>query len=215
MEEISNCIGQFDDILMTDRQSRTLSMLYSIYRLKHDLLHLRILFNPLKEIISRLQRATSDEQFVPYRRTDATLRLGMKHLIIRRQAKSNRQLIIDHNKKLNLTSIYLNNYIYFYLNDLNNHIDQLIDTVEIQRESVTFLISFWMTLNSDETQEILNFLMLITVFFMPSTLFTGMNATNFYHLTPYHYHYGYYITLSLLGCILIGMITWYKVKKWI
>ncbi len=60
MKEIANPIGPFDEKLMTDRQSRTLTTLHSIYRLKHDLLHLRILFNPLKEIISRLQRATSD-----------------------------------------------------------------------------------------------------------------------------------------------------------
>lgn len=79
MEEIENRIGQFDDILMSDKQSRTLPTLHSIYCLKHDLLHLRILFNPLKEIISRLQRATSDNQYVPYRRTDPSVRLGMKH----------------------------------------------------------------------------------------------------------------------------------------
>jgi len=216
MEEIANRIGRFDEILMTDRKSRTLPTLHSIYLLKHDLLHLRILFNPLKEIINRLQRTTSDDQYVTYPRTDPSLRLGMKHLIIRRQTKTNRQTINNNKKKImKLKSIYLNDYIYVYLNDLNNHIDQLIDSLEIQRESVSILISFWMILNNNETQQILNFLMLITVLFMPSTLLTGMNSTNFNIQPQYHYYYGYYIILSLLALILSGMIIFYKVKKWI
>jgi Mg2+ and Co2+ transporter CorA len=70
MEEIAIRIDRFDEILMRDTQSRTLNTLHSIYRLKHDLLHLRILFNPLKEIISRLQRTTFDDQHVSYPRSD-------------------------------------------------------------------------------------------------------------------------------------------------
>jgi Mg2+ and Co2+ transporter CorA len=213
MEEIANHIGQFDEKLMTDRQARTLTTLHSIYRLKHDLLHLRVLFNPLKGILSRLQRATADDQYVLFPRTDPSLRLGMKHLIIRRPAKKIRPT--TNNNKWKLTSIYLNEYIYVYLNDLNNHIDQLIDSLEIQRESVSILISFWITLNSNETQEILNFLMLITVLFMPCNLLTGMHATNFNVQPQYQYYYGYYIILSILALILFGMILSYKIKQWI
>ena len=220
MERISNRIGRFDEILMTDTQSRTLTTLHSIYRLKHDLLHLRILFNPLKEIIVRLQRTTSDDHYLSFPRTDPSLRLGLKHHILRRQAKTVRPLINNKNNKnirktSKLTSIYLNEYIYVYLNELNNHIDQLIDSLEIQRESVSFLISFWITLNSNEVQEILQILMLITVLFMPCTLFTGMNSTNFRIQPQYQYQYGYYIMLSLLSLVLSGMIIWYKIKKWI
>jgi magnesium transporter len=213
MEEISIRIGQFDVSLMRDPQSRTLNTLHSIYRLKHDLLHLRILFNPLKEIISRLQRTTSDDQHVSYPRTDPSLRLGMKHHILRRQAKTVRR--INKNRINKLTSIYLNDYIYVYLNDLNNHIDQLIDSLEILRESVSSLVSFWVTLNSNETEQILQILMLICVLFMPCTLLTGMNSTNFLIQPQYQYYYGYYIILSLLAFLLGGMILWYKIKKWL
>lgn len=70
-----------------------------------------------------------------------------------------------------------------------------------------------MILNANETEEILNFLMLITVLFMPCTLLTGMNSTNFNNQPQYHYYYGYYIILSLLTFILSGMVLWYKFKK--
>jgi Mg2+ and Co2+ transporter CorA len=215
MEEIAIRIGQFDEQLMSDRQSRTLTTLHSIYHLKHDLLHLRILFNPLKEIITRLQRETSDDHYLLFPRTDPSIRLGMKHFIIRRQLKTNRQTTNDDNQTMKLRSIYLNDYIYFYLNDLNNHIDQLIDSLEIQRESVSILISFWITLNNNEIQEILKFLMLITVLFMPCVLLSGLNSTNFDTQPQLVFHYSYFIMLAVVGLILSGMITCYKTKKWV
>jgi Mg2+ and Co2+ transporter CorA len=217
MEEIANRISGFDEELMSNTQARTLTTLYSIYHLKHDLLHLRILFNPLKEIITRLERARSDDSSITFPRTDPTLRLGMKHHILRRPAKPNRQIITTNNNRKNssLKSIYLNEYIFLYLYYLNNHIDQVIDSLEIQRESVSLLISFWITLNSDETQQILKILMLISVIFMPCILLTGANSTNFTTQPQYQYQYGYYIVLSVIATILIGMLTWYKIKRWI
>ncbi|CAF1581594.1 unnamed protein product [Adineta steineri] len=215
MEEIANRIGQYDEMLMLDTKSRTLNTLYSIYYLKHDLLHLRILFNPLKEIITRLQRTTFDEPYISYPRTDPLLRLGLKHHIVRRQAKTARSRVNSTDKKPQLTSNYFNEYIYVYLNDLNNHIDQLIDSLETQRECVSNLISFWIALNSNDIQEILEFLMLITVLFMPCTLLTSSNSTNFYKQAQLEYHYGYYIILAVLALIASGMVLWYKVKKWI
>ena len=214
MEEIADRIGQFDENLMANKQCRTLKTLYSIYRLKHDLLHLRILFNPLKEIISRLQRAAFDDQYVPYRRTDPSVRLGFKHFIVRRPPKRVRRPTTTDDSSMQLTSIYLNEYIQVYLNDLNHHIDQLIDFLEFQRESVSILISFWVTLNTNETQEILNFLMMISVLFMPCNFLTGTHAMNFNVQPQYHFHVAYFILLGVLTLILTGMIAWYKVKKW-
>ncbi|CAF1507870.1 unnamed protein product, partial [Adineta steineri] len=86
------------------------------------------------------------------------------------------------------------------------HIDQLIDSLETQRECVSNLISFWIALNSNDIQEILEFLMLITVLFMPCTLLTGSNSTNFYKQAQLEYHYGYYIILAVLALIASGMV---------
>lgn len=234
MDEISNRIGQFDEDLMSNSRVRTVGTLYAIYRMRHDLLHLKILFNPLREIIDRLRRATSDEHSVVLSRVDRSLRVGIKHHVLRRQIKGMRLVPVSrrstsqpptttvasarryyNHENPALKSIYLNEYIFVYLNDLNNHIDQLLDSLDIQRESVSFLISFWIALNSDETQNTLKILMLITVLFMPCLLLTGMNSTNFQVQPQYEYFYGYYIVLSLLGFLLISMVSWYKYKKWI
>jgi Mg2+ and Co2+ transporter CorA len=210
---------------MRDKQSLTSKTFYSIYRLKHDLLHLRILFNPLIDIIHRLQRTTQDERFLLYPHTESSLRLDMKHHIIRRQITTlyPSPLATDSltNTTMNLmnqprrTSKFFNQPIYIYLSDLNDHINQLIDSLELQRESVSILISFWLNLSNNETQETLKFLMLISALFMPCMTLVGIYSTNFQNHPDYAYQNGRYILFSVLATIIIGMITWYKFKGWI
>lgn len=227
MEEIAQRISGFDEILMSDKQSRTLETLYSIYRLKHDLLHLRILFNPLKEIIDRLRRTSLDEHVINMIRTCPSARIGIRHHILRRLIKGSRPSPSEttdpsppvptrrRQRIIAAPSIYLNRYILVYLNDLSNHIDELLDSLDILRENVSFLISFWVALNNDETQGILKFLMMISVFFMPCLLVTGMHSTNFENQPQYQYFYGYYILLGVLAALLVGMLSWYRMKNWI
>jgi Mg2+ and Co2+ transporter CorA len=230
LEEIAIRIDRLDEKLMTDRQSLSLSTLHSIYHLKHDLLHLRILFNPLKEIISRLQRTIEEGRFLLFPRTKPGLRIDLKHHIVRRLTPTLRlspstsnallpttasDIINNSLKQSSRSSIYLNGHIYMYLNDLNDHINQLIDSLEIQRESVSALISFWITLNRNETEGILKILMLLSALFMPCLSLIGIYSTNFKTHPEYHYDYGYFIMLAVLGSIIIGMLTLYKIKQWI
>jgi magnesium transporter len=168
IDQIAQRIDQFDEKLMIDKQSLTLE---TFYHLKHDLLHLKILFNPLMEIISRLQRTTEDNRVILEPQIKTIVRLDLKH-----------------------------------------HIIQLNDLLEIQYESISNLLSFWLALNNNETQEILKILMLISALFMPCLLLVGINTTNFHRQQQ---QYGYYTVLILSAVIFMAMLTWYKLKRWI
>ena len=214
---------------MTDKQSLEFDTFRSIYCLKHDLLHLRILSNPLIDIISRLQRRTEDERFFIYPHREPLLRLDLKHHLIRRSLSTIRHspcpfesltdakedLIDNSSRYLRRNSTFTTENIYVYFSDLNDHINTLIDELEIQRESVSMLVSFWIVLNNNETQEILKILMLVTVIFMPCVLLTGIHSVNFETQPEFGYKPGYYIILVALATILTSMILWYKIKRWI
>jgi len=214
---------------MTDKQSLSMKTLHSIYHIKHDLLHLRILCNPLKEIMNRLQRTKHDDRFLLCPRTDPSFRLGLKHRIVRRKNKISRRLPQTSSALLNTTmditndsvklirreSLIFNEPVYIYFTNLNAHIDQLIDSLEVQRESVAMLISLWLVLKNNETQEILKFLTLVSALLMPCLVLIGIFSTNYHVQPPIEYKYGYYIVLVVLGAIILGMITLYKVKRWI
>ncbi|CAF3381576.1 unnamed protein product [Rotaria socialis] len=205
MEVVANRINEFDELLMSDTQSRSLTTLHSIFNVKHDLLHSRMLLNPLKEIIYHLQRTRCDDYDPIFPLVEPTIRPGKKHHIVRRPVPTVCQLA--SNTSITRKSVYLN--------DLKNHVNYLIDSLEIQQESVLILISFWMALTNNETQATLKTLMLIIVLFMPCLLLIGCNSTNFSVQPQLHYQYSYFIVLSLLATILSGMIAWYTTKGWI
>jgi magnesium transporter len=179
--------------------------------------------------MGRLQRTKHDGRFLLCPRTDPSLRLDLKHRIVRRQNKISRRLLQASDALLNTTIDITNNStkktrseslifdepVYIYFTNLNAHIDQLIDSLEVQRESVAMLVSLWLALKNNETQKILKILMLVTVLFMPCVLLVGLFSTNYHVQAPIRYKYGYYIVLVVLGAIIFGMITLYKVKRWI
>ena len=213
IDQIAQRIDQFDEQLMADRYSFTLKTCHSIYRLKHDLLHLRILFNPLKEILSRLRRTTENKQLI-FLHQMTTISRGNCHS--RRPIGTSRSLtILPSCEQSRRTSVFVNETNYLYLNDLNDHIIQLGDSVEMQRENISNLLSFAMNLNRNQTQKTLEILMLISVLFMPCLLLSGMNSTNFDIQPQYQYQYGYFIIVILSVVILMGMIVWYRLKRWI
>jgi Mg2+ and Co2+ transporter CorA len=232
VEEMGRRIDQFDEELMTDKTSLTLETFYSIYHLKHDLLHLRILCNPLKDIIYRLQRTMQDNQFFICSHTEPLIRLDMSHHFVRQQIstyhtpkhtsgslihtamcfanKSSKQ----SRRRRRTSSVFLNENIYIYFSDLNDHIHQLIDSLDVQRENVSTVISFWLALSRRETEEILKLLTLITAVFMPCLVLTGISSLNFVYGPYYNNQFGYFVVLGMLATIITSMITWYKLKRW-
>lgn len=221
VEIIANIIDHYDEKLMIDKESLTLETFHTIYRLKHDIFQLRILCNPLKDIICRLQRTSEDERYFLSSHAEPKLRFDMKHHLIRRQTATNKvhssspTTICVRRRSRRQSLVFFNDNAYIYLSDLNDHINYLIDALELQRESVSILISFWLALSGNDTQKALTFLMLLTALFMPCLLLVGINAENFDNEPPYGYKNGYYITLGLLAGILIAMISWYRLKRWI
>lgn len=220
-------ISRMDEDLMGHSNNREVSSPHSIYRLQHDLLHLRILFNPLAEMIFRLQRTRhSDESSPPTRRVDSKIRLGMKHRIVRRKqriVRLNPSLVFStcststnsSSARSLKTSIFLHDELFVYLSGMSSHVKQVMDTLEIHRESASALVKFSVALKNDETQQTLKLLLLISALFMPCMLFTGINSLNF-HVQPQRwYTNSYYIVLSILATIIISMLTLYKTKRWL
>ena len=199
---------------MNNKPSSNFDTFQSIYRLKHDLLHLRILFNPLRDIMWHLERTTNDQNAFLHLKN---YRLDLHHHLIRSSVNpihlSPLPMTTTHDRRR--SSVYFNENSYQYLRGLDDHMNLLINSIEIEREHISTLVSFWLTFTDNQTQRILKFLMLITVVFMPCMSLTAMCSMNFDNEPPMHFKYGYFIIVLVLATILSGMVTWYKHKKWI
>jgi magnesium transporter len=60
----------------------------------------------------------------------------------------------------------------------------------------------------------MKFLTIFSVIFIPLTFIAGIYGTNFDVLPELHYKYSYFIMLGVMSVVAIGMLIYFKKKKW-
>lgn len=90
-----------------------------------------------------------------------------------------------------------------FLRDCLDHMNQLLDIVETNREAVQGLIDLHMSALSNRMNEIMKVLTVIATVFIPMTFFTGLYGMNFDQASPYNmpelrWRFGYFFALSLM-----------------
>lgn len=101
-----------------------------------------------------------------------------------------------------------------YLKDLYDHIVQVTDTIDTCRETLSSFIDFYMMLNSNAMNEVVQTLTIISTIFIPLTFIAGLYGMNF-DMPEIHWKYGYFVTLGVMALITFLMLVYFKRKKWL
>lgn len=108
------------------------------------------------------------------------------------------------------------------LQDLKETIDKLNYYCEDIVENVTILLSLYLSMESQKTNEashrtneIMRVLTVFSIFFMPLNFIAGIYGMNFDHIPELHYEYGYYFVLSLMSLITSILFIWIWKKGWL
>ncbi|SDM40109.1 magnesium/cobalt transporter CorA [Siphonobacter aquaeclarae] len=102
-----------------------------------------------------------------------------------------------------------------YLRDLYDHVNQVNETVEIYREQMTGLLELYNSTMSNRLNNVMKVLTIISVIFMPLTFVAGIYGMNFEFMPELHWTYGYPFAIGLMACMVIGMLLWFRWKKWL
>ena len=102
-----------------------------------------------------------------------------------------------------------------YFRDVYDHVFHIIDTIESYREIVSGMIELFMTSVSNKMNEVMKILTIISTIFIPLTFIAGIYGMNFQHMPELAWRYGYLIIICIMIIITIGMILFFKRKKWI
>ncbi len=103
----------------------------------------------------------------------------------------------------------------FYLRDVYDHIVRIIDTIETQRDLVSGLIDFYLSINSNKMNEVMKFLTIISTIFIPVTFIAGIYGMNFEYMPELHHPYGYFITIMVMLIIILWLLIYFRRRKWI
>jgi magnesium transporter len=102
-----------------------------------------------------------------------------------------------------------------FLRDLLDHISQSIERSENCREMLSELQSLYITGIGARTNGVINVLTIISSIFIPLTFIAGVYGMNFKVMPELEYPNGYPIAMAFMGMIALGMLGFFKYRKWI
>jgi len=101
-----------------------------------------------------------------------------------------------------------------FLRDLQENSVQVIEALESYRETATGIQEVFFSSVSNRMNEVMKVLTIISTIFIPLTFIAGVYGMNFKHMPELDQRWAYPAAWGLMLAIAIGMIMYFKKKKW-
>ncbi len=107
-----------------------------------------------------------------------------------------------------------------FLRDINDHVKQILDSIENYREITNGLMDVYLSTASNKMNEVMKLLTIISTIFIPLTFIVGIYGMNFntkagwLNMPELNWEYGYPFVLLLMGAIAGLLFAWFKRKNW-
>jgi magnesium transporter len=101
-----------------------------------------------------------------------------------------------------------------YYRDLYDHVVQMIDTIDSYRELLASLADVHLSTMSNRMNAVMKTLTIFSAIFMPLTFIVGVYGMNFDNMPELHFHYGYFYTWALMLLVTVGMVFYFKWRRW-
>jgi magnesium transporter len=102
-----------------------------------------------------------------------------------------------------------------YLRDCYDHVVQIIDLVEVYRELVMDLRDFYMSAISNQINETMRVLTIVSTIFIPLTFIAGVYGMNFKYMPELDWRFGYAFAWLLMIATTAGMLYYFRRQGWI
>lgn len=102
-----------------------------------------------------------------------------------------------------------------YLNDLQDHTVYIAETIGTYRELLTSLENTYHAGVNLRMGQVIKVLTVMSTIFIPLTFLVGIYGMNFRYMPELEWHYGYVAVMMAMGLIAIGMLVWFRRKKWL
>ena len=131
---------------------------------------------------------------------------------LRRNIKPAREMIFHLTK---LDTDFIGDSTEIHLKELQENIIQATDVSDSYREMLTDQLNIYHTTVSSKLNDIMKFLTVFSVIFIPLTFIAGIYGTNFDNVPELHYQNSYFIMLGVMVLLAGGMIVYFKRNKWL
>ena len=102
-----------------------------------------------------------------------------------------------------------------FLGDLYEHVIQVWEAVETYREVISGMVDLYLSSVSNQMNKVMKVLTIIATIFIPLTFIAGLYGMNFKVMPELEWPYGYPVVMGIMALIAIGMLWFFKRKKWL
>lgn len=91
---------------------------------------------------------------------------------------------------------------------------ELLEQIESDMGLLESASNFFFSAQTHKMNEIMKTLTIVSSIFIPLTFIVGVYGMNFENMPELKYHNGYYIVIEVMVLIMIGMIVYFKKRRW-
>lgn len=108
-----------------------------------------------------------------------------------------------------------------YFRDVRDHLNQVVDSLDSSREVLNSLVDLYHSTLSTQMNQVMKVLTIVATIFIPLTFVAGIYGMNFNpeagstNMPEIRWEYGYLYFWGLILVILVGMIFYFRSKKWL
>jgi magnesium transporter len=101
-----------------------------------------------------------------------------------------------------------------FYKDLQENTIQAAETLETYRELMAGIIEVNLSVMSNRMNNVMKVLTIISTLFIPLTFIVGVYGMNFSNMPELHYRYAYPIIWGVMVVIALGMLLFFKHRRW-
>ncbi len=140
-------------------------------------------------------------------------------LLMRRQLWPAREVI---NRLLRDGGEFISAEVMPYLKDVYDHTVHVMDLLETYRDITASMLDVYLSSVNNRMNDIMRVLTIISTLFIPLTFITGVYGMNFgdntaspWAMPELHWYYGYPLALLAMLAVAVGMLIFFKRKRWL
>ena len=102
-----------------------------------------------------------------------------------------------------------------FIRDIHDHLFQIIESIDTNRDLLSGLQDLYISEISLEMNKVMQVLTIITTIFVPLSFIVGLYGMNFEYIPELKYRLGYFVLWGVMLTISIGLLIFFKRKKWL
>jgi len=102
-----------------------------------------------------------------------------------------------------------------FFRDLQDHISRVIDTVETYRDLLSGIMDIYLSTNANKMNEVMKVLTIMSSIFIPVTFIAGIYGMNFEFMPELKSPYGYAAVWVVMLTVMLGLVFYFRRKKWL